>query len=840
MGKGKPLFGFKKLIVVLFWIGQSSVLWAQISDGSLPESFLSGTKSSELVPSFLLDSVKVDKQISDDKNNGIPNRLGVVQTVSIDIKEVGVHTTSGNMNIWRYEIQSPDALSLGVNFETYDLPEGAGVFIYSIDKQKVSGAFTKNNNSETNQLELAQFPGNSLIIEYNEPVQAEFEGQLVIGAVSSAYLDLKSVSNSWVQINCGEGQDWQTEKHAVCLMTFNDGIYMYYCTGSLVNNVREDGTPYFLSANHCISSSKVAQTLVTYFNYENSTCSSNDASLSQSLSGASLVATNSYSDFTLLKLSENPPEEYTPYFAGWNASDDSPSTGTSIHHPEGSYKCIALDYDAPQSYRYILQWDDDSRSMPNSHWEVSYDVGTDESGSSGCPLFDENKRIIGQLHGGDSDYSYFGRFAVSWNHSTVTTEQLKNWLDPDNTGTLRLDGINTKNTPLAAFSADVSYACLNTTVYFTDESKFSPKTWLWKFEPSTITFSNGTSETSQNPKVIFNEEGLYTVTLIAGNDNGFDTVRTENYIEAVSQLDVSFPGIEHEITLCGSELQNYVLVADGADNFTFEISEASNFDIEVSSDSLILTLKDQFLAYGSFDTYIKVSGSHGSCFDSDSILLHVVMPANDNIEYSAALKLGRNSGYSNECATAQSNEPNPLSSDSFEPNSVWFTFYGPSNGIISIQTEGFDTHIAVYEAESFNDILDDNYALLEVAANSSSGSEAGIENLQVTPLQKYWLQVYGDNGDSGDLTVTLLANSIEVYPNPSSGIFNLTVASEEVGTVETEVFSVTGQRVYHNTFPLTYDSNTFTMDLSGVANGMYLFRAIINGQKMTKKIIVAH
>jgi hypothetical protein len=44
-------------------------------------------------------------------------------------------------------------------------------------------------------------------------------------------------------------------------MTFNDSRYEYYCTGSLVNNVREDGTPYFLTANHCISTNAMAQTL---------------------------------------------------------------------------------------------------------------------------------------------------------------------------------------------------------------------------------------------------------------------------------------------------------------------------------------------------------------------------------------------------------------------------------------------------------------------------------------------------------------------------------------------------------------------------------------------------
>ena len=71
-------------------------------------------------------------------------------------------------------------------------------------------------------------------------------------------------------------------------------IRSYYdCSGSLVNNVNEDATPYFLTANHCISSDLEASSLVAYFNYENSTCTSADASLDQTISGSELVASSS-------------------------------------------------------------------------------------------------------------------------------------------------------------------------------------------------------------------------------------------------------------------------------------------------------------------------------------------------------------------------------------------------------------------------------------------------------------------------------------------------------------------------------------------------------------------
>ncbi len=307
------------------------------------------------------------------------------------------------------------------------------------------------------------------------------------------------------------------------------------------------------------------------------------------------------------------------------------------------------------------------------------------------------------------------------------------------------------------------------------------------------------------------------------------------------------------MTVCGSDLQNYLMVAEGANKYSFEISKADNFYIGTSSDSLILTLKDYVREYGPFDMVVKVTGGHGDCSSSDSVLFHVIMPENDDIANSIELKLGRNAYYSNQCATVEQNEPSPptlgcqiannwcpSSNSSVLDNTIWFTFQGPSSGNLTIKTEGFDTQIAVYKADSYSNILSGNYSLLAAADNSSQGNEAVIENMKVKPLQTYWLQVDGNDGSFGDLAINLIANSIEVYPNPSPGIFNFTVSTEMQGIVRAEVFTVTGQRVYSNNFNISYDANTVTLDLSRVPSGVYFFRASINDLLMTKKIIVAH
>ena len=78
---------------------------------------------------------------------------------------------------------------------------------------------------------------------------------------------------------------------------------------------------------------------------------------------------------------------------------------------------------------------------------ADWETGTTEGGSSGSALFDENLRVIGQLHGGDAACNnnaqdYYGKFAVSWDSLSANNRQLKHWLDPNNTGIEVMDGMD--------------------------------------------------------------------------------------------------------------------------------------------------------------------------------------------------------------------------------------------------------------------------------------------------------------------------------------------------------------------------------------------------------------
>ena len=85
--------------------------------------------------------------------------------------------------------------------------------------------------------------------------------------------------------------------------------------------------------------------------------------------------------------------------------------------------------------------------------------------------------------------------------------------------------------PTADFVASTTTPANSTElVVFTDQSTNAPTTWSWSFTPNTITYHSGTSSSSQNPIVTFNQNGPYSVSLLITNSQGADTETKTDYL----------------------------------------------------------------------------------------------------------------------------------------------------------------------------------------------------------------------------------------------------------------------------------------------------------------------
>ena len=89
----------------------------------------------------------------------------------------------------------------------------------------------------------------------------------------------------------------------------------------------------------------------------------------------------------------------------------------------------------------------------NTHWQVVWNSGVTEVGSSGSGLWNPaNHRLLGTLSGGESDCTTptgpdcYGKFSVAWGSGAAATNRLRDWLDPLNTGVNSVPGSIRPNT----------------------------------------------------------------------------------------------------------------------------------------------------------------------------------------------------------------------------------------------------------------------------------------------------------------------------------------------------------------------------------------------------------
>ena len=100
---------------------------------------------------------------------------------------------------------------------------------------------------------------------------------------------------------------------------------------------------------------------------------------------------------------------------------------------------------------------------------------------------------------------------------------------PIKAGQTEIDDNGGDTLPVAAFSADSLTIFVGHKVSFTDESTGTPTDWVWTFDGGVIT-SGG----ARNPVVMYNETGVYSVTLTVSNADGTNTLTKTQYITAVA------------------------------------------------------------------------------------------------------------------------------------------------------------------------------------------------------------------------------------------------------------------------------------------------------------------
>jgi Trypsin-like peptidase domain len=352
-----------------------------------------------------------------------PNQIGVNRSLAVspETRAQKVVNPDGSQIIVLI-IKSSGASGIGVHFRNFALADDDEVYVYGPAPDSiVFGPFRDKGPWGSGEFWSGTLAGDTAIIEFYTRT-GENGKAFEIFEISHIFpeLDLRLRSDQPDVLPCELDASCYPNSlnNAVGRILFNDNGHQAVCTGILLNDLAQDQIPYFLTANHCVSTQAVAQTVEVFWFYQTTSCNSGmlRSDWVQQVGGANLLATQSSNDFSLLRLVNNAPAG--AWFSGWTS--DIQSTGTAVfglHHPDG-FTPPAIDSYLREAHGIITSTNAACLGLVNGY-RTDWTSGTTEPGSSGSGLWNSSGYLVGVLSCGpspptcsspDSAYSKFANF----------------------------------------------------------------------------------------------------------------------------------------------------------------------------------------------------------------------------------------------------------------------------------------------------------------------------------------------------------------------------------------------------------------------------------------------
>lgn len=391
------------------------------------------TRNGFVRPLPLASSVRFDPDIAEQRF--APLGGGVVQTDETHL-------------FWGGEVRVELAHRLRAHLAEVNLPPGTRMWVYAEDGETV-GPFGLELASG-DELWTPSVAGPSLRLEVELPLPALRSGEgfgfrldraaeiVALDAMGAPTLATK-VGECLEDVTCFNDTtgfpSLSVAEKAVAQLTFVEGSFAFLCTGTLLNDT-DDSTaiPYLLTANHCIDGQAVASTLQARFDVKTTTCEGSTPPVGTLpvVNGATLLATGSSSDFTLLRLSAFPAGSRA--LMGWNANAGAVSLATrlsSVSHPAPTGLAF------PQALAQGRKTASPNNCGLNQtkFIQMVEDIrGGTFGGSSGAALLLDNGQVVGQLLGAcgpdDPDNGCDLSNDDVWGAFAATFPSVSGFLDP--------------------------------------------------------------------------------------------------------------------------------------------------------------------------------------------------------------------------------------------------------------------------------------------------------------------------------------------------------------------------------------------------------------------------
>ena len=362
--------------------------------------------------------------------------------------------------------------------------------------------------------------------------------------------------------------------------------------------------------------------------------------------------------------------------------------------------------------------------------------------------------------------------------------------------------VNSAMLPQVEFMAEDTVLCTSQDALFVDLSQGCPIAWNWEFSPNTVTYVNETNETSQNPEVIFDEAGIYSVSLTVTNSAGESLLTKDNYMSVGGN---SIPFIENfdEISLDanGWTIENL----DGRRTWEQAIVNGTNGETNAAWIN--------FFNYTYFEARDYLSSPLMSFVGYDEVLMTFDYAYSQRYNQVDSLIIN----VSNDCGETWTRvyANGPDGEGSFETAEPTESFFEPS-GIVDWSGYGYGAEKPII--------------------NLSQWAGQGNIKVQFESFNKYGNNLYIDNieiSNTAGFSEKQINNGVVVYPNPSKQILNIFI-NQETGNYNLQILDMQGRVVSETTL----NEGDNQVNVGSLPKGIYF--AHIKGINLnkTRKLIV--
>ena len=402
--------------------------------------------------------------------------------------------------------------------------------------------------------------------------------------------------------------------------------------------------------------------------------------------------------------------------------------------------------------------------------------------------------------------------------------------------------------PIADFSANPLTTTEGMNVNFTDESENYPTTWTWTITPGVegtdFSYVNSTNSTSQDPVINFLTANTYTVTLDISNSAGSDSKTKTDYItiEAVSTAPVADFVADVTSTVTDVPVSFTDLSTQSPTSWAWEITpgvEGTDFEYVNTTTSSSQNPNVNFLTSGTFSVQLTATNGVGSStpmLKTDYIdVADVYLMSNNTITtcsgafYDTGGADGQYSSDENLTMTFMPGEAGKMISFYFNQFDVELGSSGTHFDYLKIY-DGVDASSTLIGDFSSDDGAAVPTELQPVVATNPDGAITFVFESDGSLVKDGWAATISC---TDPISVNDISNTdINIYPNPSNGIFTLQSGANKINSFE--VYDMSGKMILSK----NTNSDKTTIDLSNQAHGLYFIKMFAEDNIFNAKLII--